>query len=115
MEDEAEEVERKIKKAFCPEGKLEGNPCVAYVKMLVFPKNGQFVVGRSAELGGDLVFNSATEFESAYVEGSVHPKDLKKSLADTINAMLEPVREHFRSNPQAAQLLETVRRYRVTK
>jgi tyrosyl-tRNA synthetase len=113
MEDESDDVDRKVKKAFCPERQVEGNPCVEYVRMLVFPKDGQFVLRRSAEHGGDLVFTSPEEFENAYGTGDIHPADLKKNLADAINAMLEPVREHFRSDPKAARLLETVRGYSV--
>lgn len=43
----------KIKKAFCPPGKVEGNPCVAYVTYIVLPWFGKFVVERSEANGGN--------------------------------------------------------------
>jgi len=47
MEDSKEEVERKVKKAHCPPKVTEGNPCVAYVLHLCFPRDGCFVLHRS--------------------------------------------------------------------
>ncbi len=54
-QDSAEEVVAKIKKAFCPAGKVEGNPCVEYVRYMVLPRLGEFGVARSPENGGDKV------------------------------------------------------------
>ncbi len=47
------EVNAKIKKAFCPPGVVENNPCVEYVRFLVLPKVGHFVVSRKPANGGD--------------------------------------------------------------
>lgn len=43
----------KIKKAFCPPKIVEGNPCLEYIKYLVFPWFNEFIVERSANNGGD--------------------------------------------------------------
>ena len=53
MEDSVAEVNVKIKQAFCPPGIVEGNPCIAYLRLLVFPWMGSFEVKRIAECGGD--------------------------------------------------------------
>ena len=53
MEDSEAEVKTKIKKAFCPPGVVEGNPCVAYVRHIVLPWDGKFAVSRGADNGGD--------------------------------------------------------------
>lgn len=47
------DVNVKIKKAYCPPGKVEGNPCVAYVTYIVLPWFGKFVVERSEANGGN--------------------------------------------------------------
>ena len=86
-----------------------------HVRMIIFPRFGEFVLKRKAEHGGNIRFASVEEFETAYGAGSVHPGDLKASLAEAINEIIEPVRLHFRENPVAAQLLETVRRYQTTR
>lgn len=50
-----------------------------------------------------------------FVNGSLHPKDLKNSLAAAINLLIEPVRHHFSTDPVAMKLLEQVRKFRVTR
>ena len=57
MEDGVEDVNRKIKKAYCPPQIVDGNPCLAYLKMLVFPLNGTFHVPRKESNGGDMYVN----------------------------------------------------------
>lgn len=54
MEDTAEDVKRKIKKAFCPENIVEENPCVDYAKYFVFNRYGEMKIERSEENGGDM-------------------------------------------------------------
>jgi tyrosyl-tRNA synthetase len=51
MEDSREDVERKIKKAFCPPGVLEGNPCIKYITLIVLPWSGSFIVSFKKEDG----------------------------------------------------------------
>ncbi|KAF4741268.1 hypothetical protein FOZ62_008000, partial [Perkinsus olseni] len=75
MEDSEADVKRKIKKAFCPPNQIEGNPCVTYVKMLVFPYLGKFEVQRKEANGGDVTFKTVEEFEHAYAHGELHPGD----------------------------------------
>ena len=62
MEDSVEDVNRKIKKAYCPPQVIEGNPCLTYIKMLVLPLQGQFYVARKESNGGDMyVFRVCVE------------------------------------------------------
>lgn len=58
MEDTAKEVEKKIKKAFCPEKTIEGNPILDYCKNIVFGCRDELKVCRNAENGGDKIFHS---------------------------------------------------------
>ena len=44
MEDTREEVDRKIKKAFCPPGVIEANPCLKYIQLIILPWSGRFSV-----------------------------------------------------------------------
>ena len=115
MEDSVEDVNRKIKKAFCPPGIIQGNPCTQYVQMLVFPVYNKFEIIRSEKNGGNVLFQTTEAFNEAYLSGAIHPGDLKASLAAVINQMIEPVRKHFREDPFASQLLAEIRSYKVTK
>lgn len=70
MEDTEQEVNTKIKRAFCPptvcrccdwmwqqplfcSQVVEGNPCISYVEMVIFAWFGKFEVKRNADNGGD--------------------------------------------------------------
>eukprot|EP00455_Lapot_gusevi_P008557 TRINITY_DN13750_c0_g1_i1.p1 TRINITY_DN13750_c0_g1~~TRINITY_DN13750_c0_g1_i1.p1 ORF type:complete len:373 (+),score=138.15 TRINITY_DN13750_c0_g1_i1:55-1173(+) len=115
MEDEATDVIRKISNAFCPEGVVAKNPCVDYVKHIVFGKFDQFVVAREAERGGDKTYTNVEEFVADYESGAVSSQELKAALAAAINVILEPVRDHFRNNEEARSLLQEVRSFQVTR
>lgn len=47
------EVNVKIKKAYCPPKIVEGNPCLEYIKYIIFPWFNEFRVERNADNGGD--------------------------------------------------------------
>ena len=51
MEDTVEDVNRKIKKAYCPPGVVEANPVLDYCKNIVFGAADQITVLRSAGNG----------------------------------------------------------------
>ncbi|XP_024017939.1 tyrosine--tRNA ligase 1, cytoplasmic isoform X2 [Morus notabilis] len=109
MEDDEAEVNLKIKKAFCPPKIVEGNPCLEYIKYLVFPWFNEFIVERSANNGGDKVFKSFEELVVDYEDEKLHPADLKPALSKALNKILEPVREHFKKDSNAKELLKRVK------
>jgi tyrosyl-tRNA synthetase len=115
MEDTEQEVKTKIKKAFCPPCEEEGNPCLSYVKHIVLPWCGTFVVERKEENGGDRTFTDYESLVEEYKSGEVHPGDLKPSLSKAINSILQPVREHFENDAEAKALLKQVKSYKTTR
>ncbi|KAJ7952302.1 Tyrosine--tRNA ligase [Quillaja saponaria] len=115
MEDDEAEVNLKIKKAYCPPKIVEGNPCLEYIKYLILPWFNEFIVERSADNGGDKTFKTFEELISSYASGELHPGDLKPALSKALNKILEPVREHFKKDANARDLLKRVKAYRVTK
>mmetsp|Transcript_33843 Transcript_33843/g.54846 ORF Transcript_33843/g.54846 Transcript_33843/m.54846 type:complete len:393 (+) Transcript_33843:262-1440(+) len=115
MEDTEQEVNTKIKGAFCPPQIVKDNPCLEYVNYIVLGKLGHFKVVRSPENGGDKTYNTFEEIAVDYESGALHPGDVKDSLKRSLNEILEPVRRHFKENTEARQLLETIKKYKVTK
>jgi len=115
MEDSEEEVNRKIKKAFCPEGVVDKNPILEYCQYIIFPFAGSFTVHRSEKNGGNSIYMQYEELQKDYLAGKVHPGDLKPSVAIAINKLIEPVRQHFQNDPYAKRLLELVRSFQVTR
>ncbi len=115
MTDSQEEVVRKISKAYCPEKQVQENPVLEYAKYLIFERLKSLDIDRPEKFGGPVSFVSYDELESAFLKGELHPADLKKGVADGVNKMLEPVREHFLTNKKAAELQKFVLESKVTR
>lgn len=115
MEDSVQEVNSKIKGAYCPEKIVKGNPVLEYIKYLVIPKLGVFEVKRSEGNGGDKTYNDYESIEADFESGALHPGDVKPAVSRAINEMLQPVREHFKTDARAKQLFQQVKRYTVSR
>ncbi len=115
MTDTEKDIYRKLEKAWCPEKQVEENPILEWCKCIVFEKYDCFQIKRPVKFGGNVTFNSYKELEEAYVNGDIHPLDLKKSTAFYINEMIKPVREHFEKNKKAKVLKEKVESFTVTR
>eukprot|EP01057_Protomagalhaensia_wolfi_P000050 Protomagalhaensia_wolfi_Nauph_80__49@NODE_102_length_3699_cov_319_356284_g69_i1_p2_GENE_NODE_102_length_3699_cov_319_356284_g69_i1NODE_102_length_3699_cov_319_356284_g69_i1_p2_ORF_typecomplete_len483_score119_81tRNAsynt_1b/PF00579_25/3_3e67_NODE_102_length_3699_cov_319_356284_g69_i122493595 len=115
MEDSVQDVNRKIKKAFCPPGVIEANPIMAYLERIIFGFRDSFQVKRAEKNGGDVVYNSYDEVKEAYVAGDLHPADLKSAVASVLNELIEPVREHFANDPFAKALKAEISTYTITR
>ncbi len=96
VRDDEEEVYRKIKKAFCPPKQIEGNPVIEIMKYHIFPRFERVVVERDAKYGGDVEYSSFEELAKDYVEGNLHPLDLKNAVATYLNKILEKTRKRLR-------------------
>lgn len=115
MEDSEQDVNTKIKGAFCPEVTVEGNPVLEYLKYIVFPSIDELVIKRSEANGGDLVYTTYDALEKDFAAGSLHPGDVKPATARAINTILQPVRDHFKKDAHAKQILARVKQYTKPK
>ncbi len=114
MDDSKEEVERKINKAYCPANTVKDNPILEYAKYIIFEKISKLIIERPEKFGGNLTIKSYSELEQLFSDGKIHPMDLKKSVANEINKLLDPIRKHF-SKGKASKLLEQVKSFDVTR
>jgi tyrosyl-tRNA synthetase len=115
MTDTPQQVESKLKKAYCPEKVVEENPVLEYMRYIVFERFPEVTVERPEKFGGNVVFHSYAELEAAYKDGRLHPMDLKKTCAAHVNRMLDPVRAHFEKDEKARALKEQVESFKVTR
>ncbi|CAN6373308.1 unnamed protein product [Urochloa humidicola] len=114
MEDSESQVNEKIGQAFCPHKITEGNPCLEYIEYIVLPKSGRFEMLCKETDGSNRTYRTIEELKEDYRSGILHPDDVKLALAKAINEILQPVRDHFRTHPDAQALLDTVKAYRGT-
>jgi tyrosyl-tRNA synthetase len=99
IHDTPEDIDRKIKKAFCPP-EVEGNPLLAICKMILFQKSPIFVIDRPEKFGGKLEFQSYEALEATYAAGKLHPMDLKGGVARALSDQLGPARAYFEQHPE---------------
>ncbi len=115
MTDTKEEITRKFRKAYCPEGEVQDNPVLEYCRYIVFELAEKFIIERPEKWGGNLEYTSYEDLEDDFMKKQLHPQDLKLAVATYIDRFLEPVREHFRNDEKAKALLEKVESYNVTR
>lgn len=85
MEDSPSDVKRKINRAFCPPQVVEKNPCLDWMKHILFPKFESVTIQRKEEHGGNKTYTDYEEMEKDYVAGDLHPGDLKAALIEGLN------------------------------
>ncbi len=126
MEDTVEDVNRKVKKGYCPPTVIAGNPIMDYAKYIIFGYFGEITINFSSNSGStaeesaaaaaaeSITYTRFEDLEADYVSGKVYPSDLKPAVAAAINRILEPVRRHFESGEPKA-LLDKIKKFKVTR
>jgi tyrosyl-tRNA synthetase len=113
IHDSSEQIKHSITQAYAPEGIVEGNPILNWVKYLVFYNEGASLnIKRDEKFGGDKTYNSYEELQSDYESKALHPMDLKNAMADWLIEILEPVRQAF-EDPSKKQALEEIEKLTI--
>jgi len=115
MTDTEEDIKRKIGKAYCLEGEINDNPVLEYCKYIIFEKFDSMKIERPDKFGGNLEFKNYDELSAAFEKKELHPMDLKTAVADSINELVKPVRDHFEKDAKAKELFEKVQSFEVTR
>jgi len=97
-------LKKKINKAFCEPGKVEGNGLLAFVKMVLFPIYGKIEISRKQEHGGNLVYNTYQEMEDDYAAERLWPNDLKAGVTATLNKLLKPIQDEYNQSAEAKKI-----------
>lgn len=112
IHDTPEDIQRKLRKAYCPEGIAEENPMIDLCNYIIFAKQSTFTIERPDKFGGDLVLTSPRELRDTFEDRLLHPQDLKNAVTKNIIDLLEPVREYFSAHPDN---LESVRKLEISR
>lgn len=108
IHDSPEEIKTKVKNAYCPEGIVEFNPILDWVKNLVFYElqGLTLAIKREEKFGGDVTYNSYEDLKRDYMDKKLHPMDLKNAVADWLIKKLEPARKYFEDPKRKEALAE---------
>jgi tyrosyl-tRNA synthetase len=112
IHDSKEDMKRKMKKAYCPEGQIEDNPVIDICKYLVFNNVDEMTISRPEKFGGDMQIESYSMLEEVFSTGQLHPQDLKNATSEYLSEILQPVRDYFEKNPDN---FERVRKIEITR
>ena len=108
IHDNPEEIKRKIKKAYCPEKIIEGNPILEICKFVIFPDlEDVFRITRPEKFGGTLEFKTYDELKQQFLL-DLHPLDLKNATIIYLNQILEPIHNYFNTHSEARNLMENI-------
>lgn len=106
IHDPPDEIRRKLKQAWCPEGQIEENPIIEIVRyILLRDSNSSLEIPRSEAHGGDLIV-TLPELLDLFQKKELHPQDLKKAVGNYLIEMLEPVRKYFKDHPKYLELFK---------
>lgn len=103
-----ERIRETLEDAYCPQGEVEDNPVIEIAEIFIFGADRELHVERKDEYGGDLHYETFEELEEDFDSGELHPLDLKEAVADQVVERFEPVREHFKENPELLEPLEEI-------
>lgn len=108
IHDSPDEIKRKVNNAYAPEGIVEFNPILDWVKHLIFYNSGSdLTVKRDPKWGEDLSYASYEDLEKDYAGKKLHPMDLKVTVAEWLIQKLEPARKYF-EDPKRKAALEKI-------
>ncbi|MEM5830659.1 MAG: tyrosine--tRNA ligase [Candidatus Aenigmatarchaeota archaeon] len=114
IHDSEEDVKRKILNAFCPPKQIEMNPILEICKYIIFRNFDRMIIKREEKYGGNIEILSYEELEKLYIDGKIHPLDLKNAVIEYLNIILEPIRNYFEKE-NARKLYEIVKMAQITR
>ena len=115
IHDSPKKIEKKLRTAYCPKRKVVNNPVMDINRKIVFKKNDRLIIDRSKKHGGPVEVHNFNELAKIYIKDKLHPLDLKNATSKALVDILKPVREYFKKNREATELLKEMQRIAVTR
>ncbi|MEM2020609.1 MAG: tyrosine--tRNA ligase [Zestosphaera sp.] len=107
--DPDEVIVDKVLKAYCPPRVIDGNPVIEIVKHVIFRgEERRFTVERPQKFGGSIDIWSQEELIKQYVDGVIHPLDLKKAVASYLTELIKPIRERLMSSREYREVIDLI-------
>lgn len=94
--DSKKDIDNKIGEAYCPQGKIEGNPVMQILKLIIFPRIKNLNIVRPEKFGGNISYESYEDVEKDFTLNKLHPMDLKKAVASELEKIISPVRKNMK-------------------
>jgi tyrosyl-tRNA synthetase len=101
-----------LKKAFCEPGNVTFCPPIALADMFALKgAKGVLEIHRSPENGGDHIYESVTELEKDFADGSLHPSDLKTAAIAVMGTVMEELAAGLKADGDAIKAGKTLKAF----
>jgi tyrosyl-tRNA synthetase len=122
VHDDINEIQRKLKKAYCPmvkdgqsleeiEAEQKYNPILDWCENLIFKADKTIEIVRPQKFGGNLTYSTFDELKADYFTNKVHPMDLKDGVARCLALWFEPIYNFVSSDGKAGlELVKNIRK-----
>ena len=107
IHDSDDEIQSKIKKAWCEEGNTESNPLLVISKDVIFHEFDQMKVERPEKFGGNVEYSDYSQLESDFGAKKLHPTDLKQTVGNYLVKIIGPIRDKLELKPE---LLDAIKK-----
>ena len=107
IHDSDDEIQSKIKKAWCEEGNTESNPLLVLSKDVIFHEFDQMKVERPEKFGGNVEYSDYSQLESDFGAKKLHPTDLKQTVGNYLVKIIGPIRDKLELKPE---LLDAIKK-----
>lgn len=98
--DDGETILKKLNKANCVAGEIEGNGLLAFLRYVIFVMKAdageKFVIERPVKYGGNLEYSRYDKLEDDFKAQKLHPMDLKNALAKEIDKLTAHIRQSMK-------------------
>lgn len=95
IHDTEDDIKRKVNQAYCPQKESELNPVLDLARYVIFRGDESELPIINKKTDMEKIYNTYPELEKAYVDGAIHPMDLKSSVSERLIDILEPARKYF--------------------
>ncbi len=102
LHDDEETVIRKVRRAYCPRDDVDINPVFSMLEGVVYPyllRMGEDIRIVNEKTGEELVYSDVESIKRDYLDGRIHPLDLKMAVARYIWSMISPVSKYLNEGP----------------
>ena len=106
VHDTDNEIQSKIKKAWCEEGHVENNPLLEITKHVIFHEFNEITVERPEKFGGNVTYVDSSNLESDFLQKKLHPSDLKNTVSNYLIKIISPIREKIKLNEELFEAIK---------
>ncbi|MEM2136448.1 MAG: tyrosine--tRNA ligase [Candidatus Methanomethylicia archaeon] len=100
IHDSEEDIRKKILNAFCPSKEVSCNPIIEIMEYIILRHlRDEYIKIINQKTHEIKEYKNFIDFERSYLNGEVHPLDLKIYVANKLTEILKPAIKHFREGP----------------